>query len=252
MVINVNKDEENNKKNEIKDDKNNKSSKNKEKISIRTILKQYVKFYNENLKFKHIIITIIMLLLFFIMLNFTLNKFGDSVVQGQKSVTAQKSIYNMIIKEKAPLAAVIIFAGITPFAFLSVLGTIYSYILAFNLCKMYLVIKSTTVLVFGSISAVIQILGLGLAIATGIYYCIQSSKKFRYAQYVSFGVKDLKRTFYQMRKDDKKLKQWQEKEYIKAQKREKLNVKIPYINFVISFVITMIFLIIGALIEYII
>jgi len=51
------------------------------------------------------------------------------------------SIYNMIIKEKSPLAAVIIFAGITPFAFLSVLGTIYSYILAFNLCKMYLIIK---------------------------------------------------------------------------------------------------------------
>lgn len=238
-------------KNEIEKNNETKSGKSKEKINIKTVLKHYMKFYNENLRFKHIIITIIMLILFFIILNFTLNKY-ENIGQEIKNITTQKSILNMIVKEKAPLAAIIIFAGITPFAFLSVLGMIYSYILASNLCRIYLVSKSVIVLIIGSVSAIIQIIGMGISIATGIYYCIQSSKKFRYSQYVSFGLKDVKSTYYQMRNNEEKLKELQEKEYKKAKKREKLNVKIPYINLIISFVITMVFLIIGAFIDYII
>ena len=239
MVINV---EKNKKKYE-----NVKNSVRK-KYNIKSLFKEYIKFYKKNLKLKHIIVSIVMLIIYFVMLNYALNKVQNLNIE-VKNLNVNNSFFNILLKEKIPLSTITIFAGITPFAFLSTLAMLYSYMLATNLCRIYLISKATSTLVIGSISSILQIVGLGISISTGIYYCIQSSKKFRYNQYISFGLKDIKAEYYNIRKNKDKLKKLKDKEYEKSKQREKLNVKIPYIQFLISFLISMIFLILGTLID---
>ena len=224
---------------------------NDKKVTFKSIINAYIKFYNKNLKKKHIIVSIIMLVLFFLAISLVLTNIDSLKEVLQNSQIVQNSFFTKLTHEKIPLLAVIIFAGITPFFYLPVLGIGESYLLAFEIGYKYGVNGSVFTIVFGSLGAVIQIIAVSLCIATGIYYCTQGTKKFRYNQHIGFGLKDVKKSIYEIKKDEEKLKQLQEEEMKKAEKREKLNVKIPYINLIISFVIGTIVLIIGSILSLI-
>lgn len=229
--------------------KNEGKNKNIDKLNLKNIIRSYKKYYNENLKKKHFVIFIIMIVIFFSvigMLFSDLESIKNEIVTNQ---IVKESFFNNLINEKIPLLAVIIFAGITPFFFLPVLGIIGSYTLAFETISTYCIENSTLAIITGSIGSVIQLIAISLSISTGIYYCIQSTKKFRYSQQMNFGLKDVKKAIYEIRKNEEKLKQLEIKETKKAEEREKLNVKIPYINLIVSFVISALILIIGAVIS---
>lgn len=212
-------------------------------------IESYKKFYNENLKKKHIIIFVIMILIFFSMLSSFMNTPDSVKNEVFSNQIVVKPFLEKLIKEKIPLLAVIIFAGITPFFFLSVMGLMVSYTLAFETGYTYFTNTSIISAIIGSLGSIIQILAVSLSVATGIYYCIQSTKKFRYNQHMNFGLKDVKKAIYEIKKDEEKLNKLKEVEKKKAEKREKLNIKIPYTNLIISFVISAIILILGAVIT---
>lgn len=218
----------------------------------KNLVKSYKKFYNENLKKKHIIIFVIMLIIFFIMLILFMNNLSsiENEILGNQAV--EKTFLQQLVKEKFALLGIIVLAGITPFFFLSVLGIFGSCTLALEICYAYLSSKSILLVIIGSIGCIIQIIAISLCVATGIYYCIQSTKKFRYNQHINFGLKDVKKAIYEIKKEEEKLKKLQEIQEKKAEDREKLNVKIPYINLVISFVISTIIITIGAIIVSIV
>lgn len=218
-----------------------------QKNNLVQLLKEYKKFYQKNLKFKHIVITIIMILFFFIMFNYALTRLEGLNETAKESIVVSKSFFSALIKEKIPFSGLVIFAGITPFVFLSVLGILYAYTLALELATIYFVNQSIVGMVIGCLGAIIQILGMAISVATGIYYCLQSSKKFRYNQHQGFGLKDVKKYYYEMRKDEKKKENFEQKEYQKMLEKEKLNVKIPYIHFIISFCMSAILIILGTI-----
>lgn len=219
--------------------------KEKYKINLKEKIYKYKKFYEENLKIKHIIIFLIMLILFFIMISFYLKNIANLT----NTIDIEK-ISIRGIKEKISLCFIIIFAGISPFVFLSAIGILGSYILAIDIISLYLIDRNIICLIVGSLSSVIQIGAISLCVATGIYYCIQTTKKFRYTQHMSIGFKDIKKAFYEIKKDNQKLEKLLEEEKKKAIKREKLNVKVSYFYFCISFVISVIFILIGELVLF--
>ncbi|MNV80024.1 hypothetical protein D3C71_1736020 [compost metagenome] len=100
-----------------------------------------------------------------------------------------------------------------------------------------------------SVSAVLQLIGIGLAIATGVYYCHNATKRFRYSQGGSMGIDDVKDQYYQLRKDEKSLEKLQLKRQQKLEKKEKLNVKIDYFNMLISAVVSIIIVSVATLIS---
>ena len=228
----------------------NDSTKNKhEGNTKKAILKEYISFYNKNLKFKHIVSAILMVIVFAICLKISLSTTANLSAENIEELKqSQISFFNAVIKEKIPLNFLIIFAGISPFLYISVIGIFSPYNLAISAATSYAINGNEFLVVIMCLGALIQIIGLSLSVATGMYYCSLSTKKYRYSQTISFGYKDVKKAIYEIRKDEKKVKQIDEEKRKKAEKREKLNVKVPYKMFVISFLIATIITIIGTIV----
>jgi len=202
---------------------------------MKNILKNYIDFYKKNLKVKHIVCSIIAIIIFGIFL--VSNIYEYSTIE---NLTYEKIGYFDAIKENTLLAFVIIFAGITPYFFLSVLGFVSMYSLANRIAIMYLFSKSIIFLIVLIMFSIICAIAYSLCIATGIYYCILSSKRFSYSQKKGFRFSDLKGYIYKLRRNEEKLKAYEENKKEEMKKVEKLNVKIPYINFIISLVFCLI------------
>ena len=209
---------------------------------------EYKKFYDENLKFKHIVITIIMVILFFILLKFQLD--GLESVKNSSSVSSNltaKTFWQAIVKDELLLNFIMIFAGLTPYIYVSVIGVFASYSLVLDFATAYVLNKGFfNVLIFG-IGAIIQIVAYALSIATGMYFCKISTKRAKYSQVSFFGYTDFKKAIYQIRKDEKKVELMDEQKREKMEKREQYNVKVPYKMLAISFIISMIISTIGTI-----
>jgi hypothetical protein len=215
------------------------------------IVSEYISFYKENLRKKHAILYIITMVMFFAILSLSISKIDVSTTiqnLGKQSINA--SVLS-ILKDKAILVFMIIFAGITPFVYIPVLGVFSSYMLANDIVKIFSIPNSSGNIILMSIGAIIEIFGIALAISAGIYYCGLSSKKFRYDNSKSFGLLDLKKAIHTITKNNKKVEEVDQEIINKNIKKEKLNVKINYKCLLFSFILSFVIVTIGAIISII-
>ena len=203
---------------------------------MKNIIKNYIEFYKQILKKKHVISIIVSLIVFVIFLIADIQKYSGV------ELSIPKSSYLDNITEHAMLSFIIIFAGITPYCFLSVLGFSAMYSIASRVAVIYAVKGSMIGLILNCVLVLIASVAYSLCIATGIHYCSLSSKKFSYTQRKGFKFSDLKLSIYKLRKNEKKIEELEEKKRKDNEKAEKLNVKVPYINFAISLAISIVML----------
>jgi hypothetical protein len=180
------------------------------------------------------------------MVNFINNLEGiNQFLAGINAIKEKSNIFTMILKDKIPLVFLLVFSGITPFIYIPVVGIIgFPYILVTGLMNM-----SVVNMVFASIGAIIQIFGVSLAIAAGIYYCTNSTKRYRYNQTTTFGLDDVKMQIYEATKKEEKLNKIKDKRQAKIEKKEKLNVKIEYKALLITTIISIIIVAIATIIT---
>jgi len=215
--------------------------------NLKSVLKNYFSFYKTNLRKKHIIVYILSLIVFtYFMITFINNLDEINKLIAETNNTSQNpNIFMSIFKEKIPMIFLLIFSGITPFVYIPVVGIIgYPYVLATQIMNM-----SVINMVVACIGSIIQIFGVSLAVAAGIYYCSYSTKKFRYSQSVTFGMDDVKQQIYEATNKEDKLNKIKAIKQLKMEKREKLNVKIEYKGLIISAIISIIIVVTVALIT---
>lgn len=238
-----------NKKENLNDIKAKNGKVNKFKININSndIKMQVIDFYNQKLKKMHIIFLVIMLAVFAIMFfsSFSAIRSGKyAVAEGAAPIGLVDSI-----KQNLFLDIVIIIAGITPYCFLSVIGTAQSLTLVNELALRYA--THSSMMITCLIGGVLEIIGVSLCVAIGLYYCRLSTKKNKYYHHSDFGMDDVKMQLYELRKQEDKLKELTKKKEEKARKIEECNIKIPYFNFMILGVISLVIQVLGILIAHI-
>lgn len=238
-----------------KDENANVSDNKSSKFDIKNIIKGYFKFYKEKLMRKHIIIYIICLVVFFVMIATLISKINSTpniaeLAQKAKEVSeASNGVFSLIITKKIPLIFMIILAGIAPYFFIPVIGIASSYSLACDIVTNFNVLTGKASVIPMCIGAIIQLIAVGLSVATGIQYCILSTKRWRYSRNQDYSMLDFKRTFYEATGNKKKLKEVAKKKEEKTAKNEKNNVTVPYGYFVISFLISTVIIAIGTIIS---
>ncbi len=215
------------------------------KIDTDKITSNLFTFYKDHIALIHLIVFIIGAALFVVTFFSTFIKIknGQTVIDG---TTTTKSVLDML-KEDALISFVIIFAGITPYCFLSVIGLIQillnvqQYALRYALGNGFMLTSFLGIL--------LQVIGITLCVAVGLYYCRLSTKKRKYYNQSGFGMDDIKASIYDLRKDENKLKELQQKREEKARKIQEANVKIPYFNFLLLGIIGFVVEVIGTLIA---
>ncbi|MEG1059120.1 MAG: hypothetical protein RSE00_02860 [Clostridia bacterium] len=219
-------------------------------------LKEYFVYYKKNIKKTHLVIYVLLLLVLFLSINFCMSNINltniakDTIVNGGALQTISKvTILKSIVNEALPLVFIVVLAGITPYAYLSVLGFLIPYTLAAKIANMFAMSYQTSNLIFASVGSAIELFGYALAIAIGVYYCKFSTKRFKYSQRRAFGIKDVKKGIYTLKKDEKKLEKLEKENLQKDSEFANLNVKIPYKQIVISFVVSFVIVAIGILIT---
>lgn len=215
-------------------------------------------FYKKEILRKHLFLYVISLILFFIMLVYFLGSNNianeiSEIIKSESNLNAMGKMQNFknIFTDKLLVNLVLLISGITPYIYIPILGVMYSYTLVLNILSAFnniAVNMSPTLMTIGSI---VQMFGISLTSATGIYLCKIATKKFRYNQKMNFTFNDIKKEYYTIKKDEEKLNEVLEKEGKRIEKIEKLNVKIPYKNIIISFVISSLIIIIGGIIALI-
>lgn len=235
-----------------KDINSNKSKKENTKFKVnmqgnKDIKMEILDFYNQRLKKMHIIILVISVILYLVSFytSFSAIKQGNYTLA--EGITAQGFMASL--KESALLNLVIIIAGITPYCFLSIIGVAQSIMCVNNLAVRYALGSSFMPTLF--IGGLIQLVGISLCIAVGLYYCRLSTKKNKYYHHSDFGMNDIKMQLYEIRKNNEKINELNKKMEDKAKKIEECNVKIPYLNFIALGAIAFIFQFVGILIAMI-
>lgn len=214
---------------------------------FKTLLKNYLNFYNKNLKRKHITVYIISLIVLTSFMSLFIGNLSqvNQLLDGINNVEKGSNVFINTIKEKIPLVFLITFSGITPYIYIPVIGILgYPYLVAMEVMNL-----SSFNLVIATLAGILQIFGASLAIAAGIYYCTCSTKKYKYSQAITFGLDDVKQQIYTIAKKEEKLSKLKEKRQIKSDKREKLNVKIEYKNLLITVIVATIIVVIAAIVT---
>ena len=98
------------------------------------------------------------------------------------------------------------------------------------------------------IGGVIQLIGFSLCVATGINYCRISTKRRKFSSNTTYGLNDIKSTFYNLKNDKEGMKKVEESNRKKFEEKKKYNVKVPYLTFIVSFIISIIFVLVGMVI----
>ena len=222
---------------------------------IKYILIDYFNFYKKNLMKKHIIVFILCLIIFFIMLSSFVSKVNSAPNIAELAENAKKisentsSIYSVILSKKFPLVFLIILAGMVPYLFIPVIGIAMSYNLALDIATNFNVLTGKSSVIFMSIGAIIELIAISLSVSAGIYYCIISTKKWRYSKSKDYSMLDFKKTLYEATNNKKKLNEVKKKKEEKNKKNEKNNVKVPYLYLIITLLISAIIIFIGTIIA---
>lgn len=227
--------------------KERKAMKDRSKSKLTDKLIDFLKFYNKNLKKKHIICFIVSLLVFAYIITSLINNTTTDItemINNNLKNTRDVNLFVNIFNNKIVLIFLLILSGITPFIYIPLLGLLYPVSLAINIVSM----NGFSVL-WATMGAIIQIFASSLAVATGIYYCKLATSKFRYSQTTSFGLNDIKKQIYETRKQDEKLEKLNIKMQEKYDKKQKLNVNIPYRYIIMSGCISIIIIVLAAVIT---
>lgn len=223
------------------------------------VMANFFKFFNANLKRKTIVVFIISLILFGILFSAYLSQMnGSTNITGQADAIAKGSnlyrsdILKNIVNQKLPVTFLCIFSGIVPFFYIPALCTYaVSSMLASDIIT-YIQDSSKVInMVSMSISSVLQLFGFSIAIAAGIYYCSNYTKRFRYSEGKHTTFNDLKYKFYELKNDQKNKEKVIKANQKAEQKRQKLNVKIDYLNLFVSFIVSIFIIILASLIALI-
>ncbi len=240
------------KKENVKQSINNNTKPKTEKFKVnfkpkKDITMDVLDFYNTKLKKMHIIFTVIAIVLYCIFFFSTFSSIRSGKFSIAEGVVSQG--FTAMVKDTILLDIVVIIAGITPYCFLSIIGLAQSIVIINNLAVRYAFGQSLmlTCLVGG----LLQVIGIALCVAIGIYYCRLSTKKNKYYHHSDFGMDDLKMQFYQIKKDEKKAKELERAKIEKNKKIEECNVKIPYFNFLVLGVVAIVIQVVGIIITLI-
>lgn len=223
----------------------------------RTFIIQSIKFYDfykEHIYRKHLVVYILSLMLFFFVLIGALQDTNTKnliIETLTNSSMTRSQILKSILLEKIPVTVLLVFAGVTPYFYISFVGILYSFSLATQILLQFVGQTSGINILFLSIGSMIQLFGTSLAVAIGTYYCKLSTKRFRYIQKLSFTVNDVKKEYYEIKKDEEKLKEIEEKEKERNEKIKQLDVKIPYRILIYGCILSCMIMIIGTLISLI-
>ena len=109
----------------------------KKRISLKSILKDFIKYYKENLKVKHIVCFIIMVIIFALSLNLFYTNLNNQEAKEIITESVKGVPFISSLGEKIFLAFLIIFAGFTPYLYISVIGLFCGYSLANNIIINY-------------------------------------------------------------------------------------------------------------------
>ena len=235
---------------EIKEKQQINKNAKKFKIDIKNskdIWGNLLSFYREHIMIIHAIVFVVALVLYAISFFTTFPKIKSGAVSVDPTSVA-KGLGTML-RDNALLCFVIIFAGITPFCFLSIIGIAQSALVVDQLALRYALGSSFLATAF--IGGLIEVIGVSLCVAVGIYYCRLSTKKNKYYHQSSFGMDDIKESFYDLRKDEKKMEELKKKREEKARKIQEANVKIPYFYFLLLGVLAYLVQVVGTLIAVI-
>ena len=235
---------------EIKEKQQINKKARKLKVDIKSnegVISQALKLYVSKLKIVHIVVFVVVIIFYISAFYVTFNKIesGNYFISDGTIAKGFVGMFN----ENIALSFIIILAGITPFFFFFFLGVAQPTLLVDQIALRY--IFHSTHPVTGFIGGMIEMVGLSLCIAVGLYFCKLSTKKNKYYHQSDFGIDDLKTTFYDLRKDNKKIEEMKLKKEKKAKKIEESNVKIPIVSFIILGLIGFIIEMIGALIVLI-
>ncbi len=230
----------------------------KKSSKIAMLIVDFYDFYKKEILRKHLLLYVISLVLFFVMLVYFSK--SNNIANEVSEIIKNSSNFNLIGKvanfkniftDKLLVNLILLISGITPYIYIPILGVMYSYTLVLNIIFAFNNIASNMNTTFMTIGSIVQMFGISFTSAMGIYLCKIATKKFRYNQKVNFTFNDVKKEYYTIKKDEKKLREVLEKEDKRIEKIEKLNVKIPYKNLIISFVISSLIIIIGGFITLI-
>lgn len=207
--------------------KNERCNKEKNRNSVL----EYLKFYNKELKKAHIICFFLMLIIYAYSVGVIIDK---EEIEFMEEVT--KVAKTNIILEKVVSVFLIVASGITPFVFIPIIGVIgVPMMLSANITNTSIIVTILT-----SALSILQMFFIALCVSVGMYFCRSSTKKFRYRQKTSFSLDDVIQQVYEIKKDQKKLEEFKKKRLLKAERQEKLNIKTKYKMILITFIISII------------
>lgn len=220
----------------------------------KNIFKNWLDFYKKNLFRSHLVIYIIMVILFGVILIMSLQNSSSTTldINNEEAVKALENIniFKDVIQEKLLIIILIVLSGFTPFMFLPVIvSPIVSYNFAVKISSIMQIEGQTYSLTLMLISAVLQLIFMALAVATGLYYTRRATKRFRYSQSKRYTINDIKQKWYELRKQEDKAKEYEEKIINERKEKEKLNVKIDYLNIGITILISILFVFLITLIS---
>ncbi len=231
-----------------------KSTKKKSKFAM--LLSDFFCFYKKNLRKKHVIVYIIMLVLFgTITASLISNIDVSTVMQENMDNTEYAKTWSYaveMLKNETMLLLITVVAGMVPFVYIPIITmACVPYTYAQEIYNVFIATIGSKSMLFLLISSVFQLIGMSLAVVIGIHYCKNATKKYIYSQKNSYGFKDFKIQFYEMIKKNKKAEELRNKKKEELEKNQKLNVKIDYKNIIIGTIIAIVILSLSLLISLI-
>lgn len=206
-------------------DKKNKNL--KKGNNFKKIINKYKKFFKENILTNLFISIVLMILIFCIVFIMQKNRNIDYA-----SMEMDLSFFGNI-KSTFFTSAVVTFAGIVPYCYISFLG----FILSADIANIFLYVFATGSVIskiFVIFSSILQIIGYSFCVSAGFYYCKNATKRFKYSQGKGFSYLDVKKGIYAIRKNEEKYNEIVDLQNKKLEKLEKNNVKIDYFNIIIT------------------
>lgn len=199
-----------------------------------------VDFYNNKIKKIHIIVSAISMVIFAIMFFVSL-KTPEKYVDGVATGLVEQ------IKSVGLLTFLMVFTGTIPYFFLGFLGELQVFYLIEDFGIRMALGNSLGITAF--LGGLINIIGLTLSMAVGLYGCYLTTKKRKYYNASQFSMTDIKMNFYRLSKKDEKVEEYEKKKEEKLKKAESDNVKMPYFNLILLGIVAFIIQIIGLLIS---
>ncbi len=188
------------------------------------------KFIKENISKKTKVIFLIGLIVFIIA---TIILLSSDVKSIDISETQQMGSYKEVIKQRSLILALLLLAGLVPYFYIPIITYIpYVLIIVGDMIYYAEVNGKFKSIALNFIPSIIDIFVTSVIVALGTYLCNATSKKYKYAQRTSFSMLDIKQQFYEIRKNEEKVKQILEKKAIKEEKMKKNDVKINYMEVV--------------------